>query len=123
MTLNPVGFVDRSKSKSRWDQVFYTVQANITAHAGGGQPNAVQLTAQNCFIATVATAGDSVRLPQALPGMEIAVINQSATLTGPNCFPFSGDNINAIGANGAIAIAPSTITIFYCGAAGQWWTK
>jgi hypothetical protein len=119
----PTGFTDRSKSKSRWDQSWYTVQPNITATAGGGQSGAVPLTAQNCFISVCATAGDSVKLPASQPGMEIAVINQSATLTGPNVFPFGTEQINALGASNPIAVAPSTVMIFYCGIAGQWFTK
>jgi hypothetical protein len=88
----------------------------IVAHAGGGQANAVQLTAMNYFIATVATAGDSVKLPPAKVGMEIT--NQSATATGPNDFPASGETINALAANTAIAVAPQSILIFFCGIAG-----
>ena len=41
-------------------------------------------------------------LPSAVPGMEISVINQSATATGPNVFPQSGQTINALSANTAI---------------------
>lgn len=100
-----------------------SVQTGIVAHAGGGQGSAVQLTAMNCFIATVATAGDSVKLPPAKPGMEITVINQSATATGPNAFPATGETINALAANTAIAIPPQTTMIFFCGIAGAWWTK
>jgi len=70
-----------------------SVQTGIVAHAGGGQGAAVQLTAMKCFIATVATAGDSVKLPTAKVGMEITVINQSATATGPNVFPATGETI------------------------------
>jgi hypothetical protein len=101
----------------------FSVQSGIVAHAGGGQGAAVPLTAMNCFIATVATAGDSVVLPPAMPGMEITVINQSATATGPNVFPSSGQTINALAANTAIAVAPQTVLIFWCGIAGSWWTK
>jgi hypothetical protein len=119
----PTGFTDRSKSKSRWDQSWYTVQANITAKAGGGQASAVPLTGQMCFIAVCATAGDSVKLPASQPGMEIVVINQSATLTGPNVFPFSTEQINGLGASNPIAVAPSTVVIFYSGTAGSWFTK
>ena len=88
----------------------------IVAHAGGGQANAVQLTAMNYFIATVATAGDSVKLPPAKVGMEIT--NQSATATGPNVFPASGETINALAANTAITVAPQSVLIFFCGIAG-----
>jgi hypothetical protein len=100
-----------------------SVQTGIVAHAGGGQGAAVQLTAMNCFIATVATAGDSVKLPPAKVGMEITVINQSATATGPNVFPATGESINALSANTAIAVAPQTVLIFFCGIAGTWWSK
>jgi hypothetical protein len=98
-------------------------QTGITAHAGGGQGSAVPLTAMNCFIQTVVTAGDSVILPSAAPGMEITVINQSATATGPNVFPATGQSINALAANTAIAVAPQSVLIFFCGIAGAWWTK
>jgi hypothetical protein len=100
-----------------------SVQTGIVAHAGGGQGAAVQLTAMNCFIQTVATAGDSVKLPPAKVGMEITVINQSATATGPNVFPATGETINALSANTAIAVAPQTVLIFFCGIQGTWWSK
>jgi hypothetical protein len=104
-------------------QILQSVQNAITAHSGGGQANAVQLNAMACFIATVAVAGDSVVLPHAQPGMEISVINQSATATGPNVFPATGETINALSANTAIAVGPQSILMFYCGVAGSWWTK
>ena len=82
-----------------------------------------QRRTMNCFIATVATAGDSVKLPPAKVGMEITVINQSATATGPNVFPATGETINALAANTAIAVAPQTVLIFFCGIAGSRWSK
>jgi hypothetical protein len=117
----PTGFTDRSKSKSRWDQSWYTVQANITAKAGGGQSSAVPLTAQNCFVSVVGSAGDSVKLAASQPGMEVTVVNQTATSL--NVFPFGAEQINALGASNPIAVAGSTIVIFYTGISGQWWTK
>jgi hypothetical protein len=62
-------------------------------------------------------------LPASKPGMEITVINQSATATGPNVFPATGENINALAANTAIAVPPQSVLIFFCGVAGAWWTK
>jgi hypothetical protein len=38
-------------------------------------------------------------------------------------FPASGETINALAANTAIAVAPQTVLIFFCGIAGAWWTK
>jgi hypothetical protein len=95
----------------------------ITAHAGGGQGSAVPLTAMLNFISTVVTAGDSVILPSAVPGSVITVINQSSTATGPNVFPQSGQTINALAANTAIAVPPQSVLIFFCGISGSWWTK
>lgn len=112
------GFVDRGKGKAMIGMNLYSVQANITAHAGGLPASAVPLTAQNCFISTVATAGDSVRLPPAQAGMEITVINQTAT--APNVFANGTDTINAsfgasggapIAANGTWLITGTTITM------------
>jgi hypothetical protein len=63
------------------------------------------------------------RRQSAPTGIEITVINQSATATGPNVFPASGASINALAANTAIAVAPQTVLIFFCGIAGSWWSK
>lgn len=126
------GFIQRFKGKisaiqiflqSPAGQMFQSVQTGIVAHAGGGQANGVPLTAMACFIATVGSAGDSLLLPAAVPGMELSVINQSSTVTGPNVFPQPGQTINALSANTAIAVAPQTVLMFYCGIAGAWWTK
>jgi hypothetical protein len=40
-------------------------QDSIAANAGGGQANAFQLTRQNNRVTTVATTGDSIKLPPA----------------------------------------------------------
>src|ERR1700692_3330429 len=53
-------------------------QDGITAHAGGTQALAVPLTAHTCRISTVATAGDSVKLPPSAPGLELVIINHGA---------------------------------------------
>jgi hypothetical protein len=56
-------------------------------------------------------------------GMEVTVINQSATATGPNVFPATGETINSLAANTALAVAPSSVLIFFCGVAGSWWSQ
>jgi hypothetical protein len=50
----------------------------LTANAGGGQQNALQITSQTARITIVATAGDSIQLPPATPGLELLVINHGA---------------------------------------------
>jgi hypothetical protein len=116
------GFVDRGKGKTISGMNLYSVQTGIVAFAGGLQPSAVPLTAQNCFIATVATAGDSVMLPPAQAGMEITVVNQSATLTGPKVWGNGSDSINGTPGPTSISQAPSTVLIFYAPTNGAWWS-
>jgi hypothetical protein len=122
MATSPTGFVDRQKGKSKSDQNFYSVQTNIVASTTQTQGGATPLTAQNCFVATCATLHNALRLPMAQAGMEITVIVQ-ATAFGPDIWPAPGDQINALGLNTALNVAASTITIFYCGLQGSWFTK
>jgi hypothetical protein len=110
-------------------------QDNIVAHAGGGQANAVPITAPLARIVTVATAADSVVLPPAIRGMEVTVVNDAAA-NSANVFPASaaqggvagGDSINALAANAAFALAAvngggAGPTLFYCFSTGVWRTK
>ncbi|SRR6266699_6097665 len=96
---------------------------SIVAHAGGGQANAVALITPLNRIITVASAGDSVRLPVSARGNVIMVVND-ATTNAANVFPATGEAINAGAANAAfsltVALGP---TLFYCFTAGLWRTK
>lgn len=90
----------------------------ITAHAGGGQAAAVALAAMLNRVATVATAGDSVKLPPSANGMQVVTVNAGAN--SMNVFPATGEQINALGANTAFAVAAGKTATFYCATAGQW---
>lgn len=94
----------------------------LTAHAGGGQGSATPITTMLAVFTTVGSAGDSAVLPAGVPGMVISVANNAAT-NSMNVFPATGEHINALSANTALAVAAGTITIFYCSAAGTWLTK
>ena len=48
-----------------------TTADTLTAFAGGGQASALALTAQINRVTTVATAGDSVKLPAATAGAQV----------------------------------------------------
>jgi hypothetical protein len=131
------------QSGETWNGLFYgnsMAQDNITAHAGGGQANAVQMIGPYLRVTTVATAGDSIVLMPAIRGMVISVVNDDPTAGGKslNIFPASaaqggitgGDAINALGANTAYAlnntfatVSPGIVTIFYCFSNGLWRTK
>jgi hypothetical protein len=90
----------------------------LTANAGGGQGSATGLTAMINRVTTVATIGDSVKLPASAVGLVLIVSNAGANPM--DVFPSSGDAINALAANTAIRINAGTTVAFYCSVAGTW---
>lgn len=99
---------------------FYASAANaLTAHAGGGQGSALQLAKDINRVTTVTTAGDSVKLPTSVAGMKVVVINAAAS-NAMDCFPISGDAINALSANTALSIVANKTVEFNCAVAGTW---
>lgn len=93
-------------------------QNAVTAHAGGGQTNALPTTAQITNISVVATTADSVKLPPALPGMSRTLIN-SAT-NSMQVFGTGADTINAVATATGVAQAGGVTTTYFCPVAGQW---
>lgn len=89
----------------------------ITAHAGGGQGSAYQVTKRLNQITTVATAGDSLKLPAALAGVEGVVFNTQTN--SANIFPTLGDNFVNSAANAALALPGGYVLFFYCTYPGQ----
>jgi hypothetical protein len=99
----------------------YSSVNGLVAFAGGGQANGTPITAMMNRFVTVATAADSGKLPAAVLGLSIVVINAAAA-NSMNVFPATGDQINALGANAAFALAAGKTATFYCVNAGQWHT-
>jgi hypothetical protein len=91
----------------------------LTAFAGGGQGSATPLTNVISRVTTVATGGDSVKLPASVPGMILTVINAAAA-NSMNVFPATGEAINALSANTAFAVAANKTVQFFCTVAGTW---
>lgn len=91
-----------------------------TAFAGGGQTSAVPLTGQVNRITTVATAGDSVKLPQSQAGMWLIATNKGAAAM--DVFPFLGDAINGAAANSAVRQMVGSSVLYSSAVAGQWET-
>jgi hypothetical protein len=91
----------------------------ITAFAGGGQGSAVLLKTMINRVTIVGSAGDSVKLPVAVGGLNITVVNAAAA-NSLNVFPSSGDQINALGANAAFALAANKTAEFFSTVALQW---
>lgn len=95
-----------------------TPTPTITAYAGGGQANATALTTLVNRISTVATAGDSVKLPASVPGLEIIVINRGANPC--QVFGTGTDTINGNGATVGVSQGINTCAYYVCSVAGNW---
>lgn len=80
----------------------------IVAHSGGGKPSATALTASINRVSTVAADHDSVILPVALAGMEIAIDNDGAKIL--DIYPNGSDTIED-GAGPVSVTAGSDISI------------
>lgn len=99
------------------------VDITLAANAGGGQANATLMDAQYNKVVTVATAGDSLKLiPANAAAIGAIQYLQNITATSANVFPNTGDQINALGANTAFAVAAGKSAIFICVGSGQWAT-
>lgn len=79
-----------------------TINTPITAFAGGGQGSATELLDGYNVVTTVATLADSVKLPTAVAGLKVTLINNGANHL--ELFPNSADAISPGAANVAIPI-------------------
>lgn len=98
-------------------QAYFSAADAKTALAGGAQAGTAITTGIVRFT-TVATVGDSAQLPTAEAGLEITVINSGAQ--NMNVFPKTGETINALAANAALAIVAGKTAVFVCPVAGKW---
>jgi hypothetical protein len=95
-----------------------SAQDGLTALAGGANPGTdLGQFALNRF-STVGTAGDSASLPPATQGRIVGVKNGGAN--SMNVFPASGQQINALGADTAFALAAGKSALFICFSPGLW---
>ncbi len=100
------------------DPINYSNATGITAFATGGQASATALTEEINNVTTVATAGDSVKLPAAVAGKHVHVKNSGATAL--DIFPATSDSIDALAVNLAIRIQPGSSVDFYAKDAIVW---
>lgn len=92
--------------------------SGLTATAGGGQANALALATAYNEIDTVVTANDSVKLPQAKPGVSITVINNTANAA--QIFGAGTDTINGVAFGTGVSQAGGKVAVYYCAAIGKW---
>lgn len=90
----------------------------LTATAGGGQALALQLSATFNTVTTVASSGDSVKTPIAMPGAFVVVRNDGANAL--QLFATGTDTID--GSAGAVGVSQgaSTSVQYFCSVAGKW---
>ena len=92
--------------------------SGIVAFAGGGQGSATLITRTFNRVTTCATIADSVKLPLARPGAQVLIANRGAASL--NVFPQTGEAINALANNTALALAVNVIAIYSCALSGKW---
>lgn len=107
---------------------------DIVAHPGGGAAAATPMGVANSQgleaglidVTTVASADDSVQLPQAVAGKTLLVFNSTATsancYANPNTNRATGstDTINGSATATAYALAAGISVLFYCPHDGVW---
>lgn len=93
----------------------------ITAFATGGQTDAVALIASYNVLGTVATAGDSVKLPAVFNVNSIVYVKNDGAESA-DIFPATGDDLGQ-GADTAVAIASGASRAFIATAANSTWTE
>lgn len=122
ITINDINSMPASDlpSKKMWiDSLSF--RDSVVAFAGGGQTNAAQIADMVTRVITVGTAADSVKLPIAVPGLMLVVINAAAA-NSMNVFPSTGQAINALSANTAFAVAANKVALFFGSGNAQWHT-
>lgn len=95
--------------------------AGITAHASGGQSSATQLSNEVNQIATVATAGDSVKLPPSIAGLTIMVINNGSKPA--QVYGSGTDTINGVATSTGVSQMPNSVAFYVCPVAGTWYCE
>lgn len=90
----------------------------ITASAVQTQAGATPLPMMINRVTTVAALGNAVRLPRALPGFEICVINEGANQM--SVFPDGTDNINSLGASLSAPQQAGSCSFYICTKVGLW---
>lgn len=98
--------------------VIKSTEDAIIAHAGGGQGSAYLLTKDLNRISTCATTNDSVKLPSAVQGLQVYILNDGAQTAA--VYPATGEQIDGLAANTSVTIPHAQAMIFVCRSTGQW---
>lgn len=111
------GVVQRFKGRVIFDQ--NSARGGLTAHAGGGQAAALQLSGRYASITVVASAADSVKLPAATVGAQLYLSNDAAT-NAMQVFGLGTDTINNVATATGVSQAAGLGAEYACMKAGNW---
>ena len=98
--------------------ILNSYETGITAHAGGGQGSAYQLTKCVNVIATCASNDDSVILPEGSGNMFVVIYNTSGNYAA--VFPQSGGSINGGGTNNSAQVVGGGQKVFWHYGSNNW---
>jgi hypothetical protein len=96
-------------------------QLAITAFAGGGQGSAVPIISSYAVVTVVATAADSVRLPDVFAVNSLITIKNDDSTDACDVFPASGDDLGA-GTDTAESLAAGASITYIATVANTTWT-
>jgi hypothetical protein len=120
-TPNMQGAIENFKNVIVTGFIYESFSDNIVANAGGGQANATQLTAELNKVTTVASPGDSVKLPASAPGLTIININKGGAAM--QVFGLGTDIIDDSPAAIGVSQMRNSTVIYSCTTAGVWATE
>ena len=91
----------------------------VVATPSGTQATSILLNAAQVNITAVATAADGVKLPPAIAGMEISIVNSDAA-DAAQIFASGSDTINATAGATGVSLAAGAAIILRCIKTGNW---
>jgi hypothetical protein len=95
--------------------------ASITASATHTQGGATPITTLMAAV-TVNSASDAVRLPPAVPGLQILIANLAAATAG-QLYAAGTDTINGTAGATGVALTAAQVTLVFCMQSGKWLTR
>ena len=98
----------------------YIAHSVATVAAAGSDQAGGTLIAVDINIVTAADGAKGVRLPTAVAGRKITVMNNVGT-ADLLVYPFLGDDINALADNVAVRVKADGAAVFYALDASSWW--
>jgi hypothetical protein len=112
--LNTQPGADCYNAGAGWTGLYFseTARDGLVANPGGGQTNALLLPCMFNRVITVTNPGDSVKLPPALPGLDILVLNVGGnpmTVYGSN-----QDQIDGAAAGVAVTQMNNSMVLYSC---------